>query len=300
MARRIDDVACLLHPDERHEELRSLHCLGYCERPETEADQEAIGYIYAFPDGAPGEPFSLSPKIEHPSDSPPSSSQRLSLVHPIAKALSLLHLLGWLHKSFHIQNILFFACSLSEVDLASPYLTGFDFSRVEVDTFTEIPDKAHLHNLYRHPQAQGVPLETIAIDAEVSITPRQSFMKIHDIYGLGVTMLEIGLWESISAVKDRALKDEDYVDTAVHFHDWMLTREVPEMQDSIGDAYAVVTEKCPLGDFDSKVSVDVAFSLDIVPNLAPYCQDPPQVGDYSEQSHWECPRPRSRCAHFIL
>ncbi|KAF4540152.1 Het-s domain protein [Lasiodiplodia theobromae] len=47
-------------------------------------------------------------------------------------------------------------------------------------------------NLYRHPDRQG--------------RPKTSFSKLHDIYALGVVLLEIGLWEMALSLYQRAAR----------------------------------------------------------------------------------------------
>jgi hypothetical protein len=55
---------------------------------------------------------------------------------------------------------------------------GFEFSRPEFDFSSGRPDKDPARNVYRHPARQG--------------KPDKPFAKIHDIYALGVVLLEIG------------------------------------------------------------------------------------------------------------
>jgi hypothetical protein len=55
---------------------------------------------------------------------------------------------------------------------------GFEFSRPEFDFSSGRPDKDPARNVYRHPQRQG--------------KPNKPFVKIYDIYALGVVLLEIG------------------------------------------------------------------------------------------------------------
>ena len=90
------------------------------------------------------------------------------------------------HESFRSENILFFApdrsdaqiCTEEKVDLTQPWIFGFEFSRpndfFSAGTIDTCPDR----DVYRHPERQGQPLTT--------------FKKIHDIYALGIVLLEIG------------------------------------------------------------------------------------------------------------
>ena len=62
-----------------------------------------------------------------------------------------------------------------------PWVLGFEFSRPEPFFSAGQADFEPSHDIYRHPERQGQPQEL--------------FKKIHDIYALGVILLEIGLWE---------------------------------------------------------------------------------------------------------
>ena len=95
-----------------------------------------------------------------------------------------------MHESFRSENVLFFprksACvnektavkDQAEVDLRQPWIFGFEFSRRESFFSSGFIDTCPERDVYRHPERQGVPLTT--------------FKKTHDIYALGVVLLEIG------------------------------------------------------------------------------------------------------------
>ncbi|PVF99197.1 hypothetical protein CPB86DRAFT_872818 [Serendipita vermifera] len=283
MARRVDNVARLLREDNKPVELRTTNCLGYCEK-DTEHDESFVGYIYALP--SPGtQPWSLAQVM--PSLQKPDPSARKQLVYSISRALSLFHLSNWLHKGIRSHNILFFGDdNKSNVDLSEPYLAGFDFSRSdELDPMTEIPDASWDYDLYRHPQCQGLPVEPIrekqdaagsgdgkneaassrnANSKDSSLT-REPFCKQFDIYSIGVVMLEVGIWQSVSKVKELALKAPEYTqDKPVAFRDWMIQREVPKLESEMGRGFMEATLKCLRGDFSGKRPVEVEFYLDVI------------------------------------
>lgn len=68
---------------------------------------------------------------------------------------------------------------------AIPYITGFEFSRPTLGATEVMVDFDIERNLYRHPDRQGSPMA--------------NFSKIHNLYALGVVLLEIGMWESITS-----------------------------------------------------------------------------------------------------
>jgi hypothetical protein len=91
------------------------------------------------------------------------------------------------HESFRSENILFFPRLLKtqestksedRLDISRPWVMGFEFSRPEFDFSSGRPDKDVARNIYRHPERQK--------------QPQRPFSKVHDIYSLGVVLLEIG------------------------------------------------------------------------------------------------------------
>lgn len=88
------------------------------------------------------------------------------------------------HKSFRSDNILFFPPSTSALNdsatlnLDCPWILGFESSRPEDDFTDGRADSSPSRNIYRHPDRQ--------------MSPQKPFSKIHDIYALGVVLLEIG------------------------------------------------------------------------------------------------------------
>lgn len=91
------------------------------------------------------------------------------------------------HESFRSENILFFlksdcqeknAIPISRVDLAEPWVLGFEFSRPEAYFTAGLGDACLARNIYRHPDRQQ--------------SPKQPFTKLHDIYAMGIVLLEIG------------------------------------------------------------------------------------------------------------
>lgn len=79
------------------------------------------------------------------------------------------------------ETILTFAGGASAIE--SAFLIGFEKFRSADGRTLKAGDSAWEHNLYRHPQRQGVQ-------------PEEIYTMQHDIYSSGVCLLEIGLWES--------------------------------------------------------------------------------------------------------
>jgi hypothetical protein len=108
-----------------------------------------------------------------------SLSDRFRLATQLATAVCSVHTFGLVHKSIQPENIVVFQDEDSA--LGSAFLIGFDKVRPEEGRTRLTSDVVWEKNLYRHPQRQGIKLQ-------------DPFVMQHDIYSLGVCMLEIGLW----------------------------------------------------------------------------------------------------------
>ena len=110
-----------------------------------------------------------------------SLSDRLDIAKELAKSISFVHTFGFVHKNVRPENILVSTDKTSS--LGHSFLVGFEeFRTAEGHTF-RFGDSAWEKNLYRHPRRQGV-------------CPDDYFIMQHDIYSLGVCLLEVGMWES--------------------------------------------------------------------------------------------------------
>ncbi|KAJ4200296.1 hypothetical protein FSOLCH5_001774 [Fusarium solani] len=112
-----------------------------------------------------------------------SLTEVLDLSRHLARAVSYVHAYHFVHKNIRPENILLFPKSESNTSLGSAYLLGFDsFRSVNFQTLFE-GDITWEGNLYRHPGRQG-------------LRAHDKYVMQHDVYSLGVCLLEIGLWAS--------------------------------------------------------------------------------------------------------
>lgn len=121
--------------------------------------------------------------------------QRFFVAQTVARAIGAFHSDGWLHKSIRSHAVKFFFLLDGTCDFANPYLTDFEFSRPLAGITRLLPQAVDLdHEVYRHPDRHGLP--------------GTSFSKMHDIYSLGVVLLEIGLWQTARQIYDDVVKYE--------------------------------------------------------------------------------------------
>ncbi|KAI2463466.1 hypothetical protein F4781DRAFT_416524 [Annulohypoxylon bovei var. microspora] len=112
---------------------------------------------------------------------PNSLSQRFSIAQQLAKSVTYVHVFGFVHKNVRPENIIEFSEQGNEN--LSVFLVGFKDLRREEGRTQRYGDDTPEKNLYRHPTRQG-------------IIPGSEFIMQHDIYSLGICLLEIGLWQS--------------------------------------------------------------------------------------------------------
>lgn len=108
---------------------------------------------------------------------------RVRLAHALASALESFHRVGWVHKEIRSDNLAFMPLATipdsgipepqalaGDVDLAAPWLFGFEYARAEAAGTRREEDHSIDNNLYRHPDRWG--------------KPRVDFTKAHDVYSL--------------------------------------------------------------------------------------------------------------------
>ncbi|KAK3956846.1 hypothetical protein QBC32DRAFT_329736 [Pseudoneurospora amorphoporcata] len=115
------------------------------------------------------------------SDEHISLSRKMRIARELAKAIHYVHTFAFVHKNVRPESILCF-----EDDGASrshAFLVGFDAFRAAGGGTAMTGDMTWERNVYRHPLRQG-------------LDPAERYRMQHDIYSLGVCLLEIGLWET--------------------------------------------------------------------------------------------------------
>lgn len=108
-----------------------------------------------------------------------SLSHRITMARSLARSVSSVHTFEFVHKNIRPESVL-----LLGGETSTTFLLGFDSFR-EADGATRLlGDESWDQNLYRHPTRQGK-----------NLTSR--YRMHHDVYSLGVCLLELGLGESL-------------------------------------------------------------------------------------------------------
>lgn len=116
-----------------------------------------------------------------------SLNDRIHLAASLARSVVFLHASRVVHKNISPENIILLQSDKETI--GSPFLVGFEEFRFD-DWQTNLSgDNLWERNLYRHPQRQGSH-------------PEDRYTMQHDMYSVGVCLLEIGLWCSFVRYSD--------------------------------------------------------------------------------------------------
>ncbi|KAG4274827.1 hypothetical protein FPRO04_14464 [Fusarium proliferatum] len=177
-------------------------------------------------------------------DPPGSLSRRFDMARDLVKSINYVHTFGFVHKNVHPGA--FLAFQSSEDASLSVFLAGFDSFRKEDGRTRRLGDDSVEKGLYRHPSRQG-------------LNPEAEYIMQHDIYSLGVCLLEIGLWRSFISYDSKGekpmlsdafdlpteLSQQEtlrFVRTSAAGHLLLLARE--KLSSCMGDKYADVVQTC--------------------------------------------------------
>jgi serine/threonine protein kinase len=185
-----------------------------------------------------------------------SISQRVKFALELCQTVSELHFLGWLHESIHSDNIRFSSAvgqsngsdshrGTSHFILGKPYLFGFSYSRI--DEGISIPkssaDFTVERNVCQHPERQF---------NSSNATEVVRYEKYHDIYSLGVILLEIGLGRKAIELGEyregaNLFKGANSTPQKIRAH--LILQAESRLAEKMGSSYTEVVIKCLKGNF---------------------------------------------------
>jgi hypothetical protein len=188
-------------------------------------------FVFEIPEGLQ-VPRSLRDLL---ANSQPTLNVKLDIAKQLANSVLYLHTTGFVHKNIRPDTILVF----DRGEAKASFLVGFEhFRGAKEDTF-RIGDSLPERELYRHPSRQGN-------------NPEQRYVMKHDIYSLGVCLLEIGMWKSFVKVENGRSIIE--FDPGVPANDWkrkafaikkelLITME-GQLAQFTGKRFKDIVEKC--------------------------------------------------------
>lgn len=165
----------------------------------------------------------------------PSLDDRFRLAYALTIAVSKFQSVRWLHQNIRSDNIVFAGPNPlhRSVDFSMPWLMGYGSSRSESASSVKIFDEDPIHNIYRHPDRW----DPVA---------GARFEIIHDIYSLGVILLEISVWSSVQHLVKAELKAKGVSGNLVQGELLKLSKH-PKVLELMGTQYSAIMQKCLKG-----------------------------------------------------
>ncbi|KAK6215164.1 hypothetical protein QIS74_08183 [Colletotrichum tabaci] len=273
---RLGGLVGLLNRDELFKKFMTLPCKGLVD----DADNSRIGVVFAV-EGSAGNRLKSLQALIRETQVPVPIGQRFQLAKGLVTAVHHLHSVDWLHKSIRSDNIICSWAPESEIQVSpsSPrgkpavvqenggdgagsgfgsaktsaarprlrplppqYLVGWDLSRpdhpLELSETLSISTAGFQSRrdeilLYNHP----------SLHAQSASGKRPRYCARFDIYSLGLVLLEIGLWRTLSELRRHCNSDAEFRDKLpTEFCDKLLPR--------VGEVYWRAVQRCINGDFD--------------------------------------------------
>ncbi|OQE31595.1 hypothetical protein PENSTE_c001G05554 [Penicillium steckii] len=166
-----------------------------------------------------------------------SLSDQFRIAQELARSVFYIHAHGFVHKTIRPETILLL--SNRSAEFGSAFLVGFDsFGKADGNT-VQSGDSLWEANLYRHPKRLG-------------LAPQDRYIMQHDIYSLGVCLLEIGLWntfvtyegDSNIAVPSSTLNVETDRVEPVSLKDHLVSPANEVLPRHMGNKYARIVKTC--------------------------------------------------------
>ncbi|KAF4954258.1 hypothetical protein FSARC_12195 [Fusarium sarcochroum] len=256
--KRFEALVELLRQDHAVREFSTMRCLGYCVQGKVKA-QLQYGFVFENPQSVDpaAQPTSLEDHLL--TSSIPSLTTRVGLMKALVGFVEKLHAVNWLHKGLRSQNVVFFPSYHEEIDLTNPYLSGFDYSRPEnANDMSETAPTVASEDLYRHPAVQGEPKDN---------SQWHGFKKYHDIYSLGIILLEIAYWDPIYKILGYCQAEDIKPSELVRVRMRLLGTHDSSFRGNLGDVIADAILACLSGPSGKGEFETTGFFEAIVQNL---------------------------------
>ena len=240
--RRLKQLAALLSIKDKSPLFKAPFCLGYAYDDKDEDRRHALVYKVQVPRHSKYLGMYTLRDIlgTHPA---PSLEKRFALASALANSLFYLHAVSWLHKGIRSDNVLFTRFQSPETnhqaddsaaaDISSPIISGFDYSRPDlIDEQSFHNTRTPSHYLYSHPDL-------------LQFRTKRS-RKCHDMYSLGLVLIEIALWRPIEAIVGIEVRQSRLLKVAQKVSKLNERGNVlrAELATWVGDRYVEVVRSC--------------------------------------------------------
>ncbi|KAF2184883.1 hypothetical protein K469DRAFT_708655 [Zopfia rhizophila CBS 207.26] len=224
---------CALLKEEKSADFRILSGLGYVH--ET-LHEPRLGFVYQIPMQRPAyNPSTLLQLIGSVKIVP--LDVRTRLASSLCEAVLSFHSIGWFHKAIKSAKVIIFRNSLQNdqesnsyelYDFGHPYMIGFDCSRpAEAETWSATHDTP-AERIYRHPERWA---------------GQTRFERYHDLYALGVLLIEIGCWKTLPGL-DPKRKCFEEIRKPERLREYLLNQVLKRLEHAAGTGYAQAARYC--------------------------------------------------------
>lgn len=188
--------------------------------------------------------------------------QRFALAYSFCQTVLNLHDCGWVHKSIRSRNVILVPAITDKTEdtpigdclVFRHYLKGFEFSRPDHWRSSGISQFDPNTNLYRRPNRQDVPTKLST--------------KEHDLYAVGVVLLDICLWKTVTNVFEsriaKARLHESFLNP-IEIRVKLLGLARKHLPIEMGTRYAQAVQKRLSGEFgifeDDKKQTNLALAF---------------------------------------
>ncbi|KAK6502434.1 hypothetical protein TWF506_003014 [Arthrobotrys conoides] len=235
--KRVEDLVFLLGQPTTCKMLPILQCRNFAHLPQ----RQSLALIYEIPtleSGEDTEPNYLTlHSIMQNTDAReerPTLGALFKLAHTLAKAILDAQTAGWVHKNISSHNILFLQRpneSCRDI-FKRPYLLGFSYSRENSDTV-----------LTTGPQSSTQTDYQSLVYLNGSSTKGSHYRQEFDYYSLGLVLLEIGLWDTLSEIRNES---EDGTPEQIQ---QLFRTKIPLLDSYMGELYKNAVLFCITSDF---------------------------------------------------
>jgi hypothetical protein len=202
-------------------------CIGYIDR----SDQGCFSLLFETQNSVSIRPnistlYQMLP-VNSQSSGPPLE-QRLRLAYMLAFLLWQFQAVSWVHKNVSSKGVVFVDQPGPDTIPAKVLFLGFEFARPRDSLSSMSSSTGAADNVYRHPMRWGLP--TV------------KFQPIHDVYALGVVLLEIGLWRRATSLIRTGVEAPEVV------KETLLTYATVRLRYCAGSNYSEIVLRCLEGE----------------------------------------------------
>ncbi|KAF3916889.1 hypothetical protein ABW21_db0200103 [Orbilia brochopaga] len=245
----VDNTARSEGPGETSADL--LQCIGYVE--DNGNKYPALLYRLPTSDANLGQ-HTLYDYL-NPSTTP-SLGDRFFIAWSLASTVFDIHTSGWVHKNIRSRGVLVSPGNQASGKRPTPYLVGWTAARPRTKKFVMVSQAFGL----REKKKESSKESTVTLEPELYMHEdryggiTRGYECKHDIYSLGVVLLEIGLWEPMGKIFEDgcalASKKNKLPPYAAVLQKLTKKSEESELSRAMGQEYGRIVRRCLKTDFE--------------------------------------------------